>query len=75
MPLTEQVLKQMEITSSNRKEVVHTNKVSIIDIIEDMEMAEMISESIYSMFSQSRSGIQSSQSELKLIQFCDSKSE
>lgn len=58
--MTEQVFEKIEITSSNRKGVLGTNKVgSIIYIVEDIWIVEVILESIYNNFSWLRSRIQS----------------
>lgn len=67
-----QVLKSIKITSFNRGKVSCSNKVgNIIDIIEDIEIAELTSKSVHNTFSQSRAEIQSTQNRSKLIKFSD----
>lgn len=74
IPLTEQILEQMDIIGSNRKEVLYTNKIgSIVDIVKDVEMGKVTPESVYSTFSLSRSEIQWIQSRFKLIKFGNNK--
>lgn len=63
IPLIEQVLEQLEMICSNRNEDL--NKVSSIvgvNTVENVEIAEVTPKSICSIFSRSRSGIQSTQS-------------
>lgn len=72
----EQVIKQIEIIYSNKGDDLYISKVSSIleiDIVEDVEMVKMLSESIRSTISRLRSEIQSSQSRFKLIKFYNSK--
>lgn len=58
--LTEQVLEQIEISCSNGKKVLYTNKFDSmvrVDIVEDVKMAKMTLERVYNTFFQSRSKI------------------
>lgn len=74
--MIEQVLKQIEITCSNREKVLCTNKVGSIvevDIVDDIKIAKVILKTVRSRFSQSRSKIQSTQSRYRLIKFGDGK--
>ena len=58
------------------REKKNHNKVDSIvriNIVEDVEIAELISKNVYNIFSRSRSGIKLIQSKFKLIKFGDSK--
>ncbi len=73
--MIEQILGQIQVIYS-AKEERPANKVRRIDAIGDdnVEMAnKVIHESIRSITSQSRPGIQSTQSRFKLIRFNDSR--
>lgn len=65
IPLTEQLLGQIEITGSNRKKDLCINKVCSmvgVDIVEYMEMAKVTPKNVYNIFFQSRFGSQSTES-------------
>ena len=72
--LIKQVLEQQEIICSNREEdLTKFGSMVGVDIIENMEMAKVILESICSTLSRSRSGIQSTQSIFRLVKYGDSE--
>ncbi len=73
VPLIEQMLGQIQVTSFDRKKGP-INKVGRINVVgdDDAEMADkVISESIYSTISWSRSRIQLIQNGFRLIRFND----
>ncbi len=75
IPLTEQMLGQIQVTYSDKKEGP-PNKVGRMNAFDsdDVEMADkVVHESVCSTTSRSRSGIQSTQSGFKLIRFNDDR--
>lgn len=70
------VLEHIEITDSDREEILGTNKVdNMVDIVKNVDMAKLTPESMYSTFFQSRSRIQLTQIRFKLIKYGDYKRE